>query len=141
MTARYDLCLNVIHIILNVSALGQAVIRRPSPRRLGSVQVSQCDLFGGKSGTGTGFSPSNSVLPVCVITQMLHAHLHHHAAFCHKDKRAKRGNLPKAMFFFGNRGWKELSRSGKGSTEYSGVKGIIQHTNKLKNLTNFLVDY
>jgi hypothetical protein len=53
----------------------------PSPRRPGSVQVSQCDLFGGKIGTGTAFSTSNSVLPVCIITQTLHAHLHHHVAF------------------------------------------------------------
>jgi hypothetical protein len=75
------------------------LVADPSQRRPGSVQVSQCDLFGGKSGTGTGFSPSNSVLPVCVVTQMLHTHLHRHVAFCQKDKWAKAWELPKAMLF------------------------------------------
>jgi hypothetical protein len=79
------------------------LVAGPSPRRPGSVQVSQCDLSGGKSGTGTGVSPSNSVPPVCVFTQMLHAHFHHYVAFCQEDKRTKRGNFPKQRFL-GNQG-------------------------------------
>jgi hypothetical protein len=93
-----------------------------SSRRPGSVQLSQCELFGGKSGTGAGFSPNNSVPPVCVITQMLHVHLLHYVAFCQKDKRANLGNLPKAMIFLKS-GMEELSCNLKGSTEYSVIKG------------------
>jgi hypothetical protein len=73
--------------------MAQAVSRRPltAEARIRSL-VSPCGVYGGQSGTGTGFSPSTSVLP-CQFnstgapllgkmkkTDHLSLHLHHSVA-------------------------------------------------------------
>jgi hypothetical protein len=56
-------------------AMAQAVSRRPltEEARVRSY-VRPCEIFGRRSGTGTGFSPSTPVSPVSIIPPMLHTH-------------------------------------------------------------------
>ena len=57
---------------------------------------SLCQIYGGHSGTGTGFSPSTSVLPsqFSINPPMLHTNLHIIMYYTyHKDKRVNPGNL------------------------------------------------
>ena len=57
--------------------MSQAVSRRPvtTETRVGS-QVSPCEICGGQSGGGTGFSPSTSRSLVTVHSSLLRTHLH-----------------------------------------------------------------
>jgi len=58
-------------------AVFQAVSRRPitTETQVGS-QVSPCEICGGQSGGGTGFSPSTSGSPVTIHSSLVHTHLH-----------------------------------------------------------------
>jgi hypothetical protein len=53
-----------LHMLLKGRAMVQAVSRRPltAEARVRS-RVCPCGIYGGQSGTGTGFSPSTSVSP------------------------------------------------------------------------------
>ena len=41
-------------------------------------QANSCKVYGGPSGTGTGFTPSTSFYTVSIIPAMLPIHLHPH---------------------------------------------------------------
>jgi hypothetical protein len=60
-------------------------------------QVSFCEICGGRSDTGTGFSSSAPVSPVSTIPPMLHTYLHLHFALTRKPKRRSLGTLHKAL--------------------------------------------
>jgi len=60
-------------------------------------QVSFCEICGGRSDTGIGFSSSAPVSPVSTIPPMLHTYLHLHFALTRKPKRRSLGTLHKAL--------------------------------------------
>ena len=66
----------------------QAIIRRPlTAEAQVRSQVSPCAIYGGRSGTETGFSPSSYVFPVSGIPPPFHTHLHLHAALIRRENR------------------------------------------------------
>jgi len=78
-----------------VFKFAQAVSRRPlTAEAQVRFQVIPCAIYGGQSGTETGFSPSSYVSPVSIIPPMLHTHLDLHAAL---TRRANRRTLEKGM--------------------------------------------
>ena len=74
--------------------MAQAVSRRPlNAEAQFRSQTSSCQVFGGQSGTGTGFSPSSSVFPVSIILPIILTHVHQHVA------RTRRTNGPSLAIF------------------------------------------
>jgi len=74
-TTRYGLTIED-NLLFSSHVKVQAVSRRPltSEARAQS-HTSPCEICGGRSGTGIGFSPSNSVSPVTLVPAMLHNNL------------------------------------------------------------------
>jgi hypothetical protein len=77
-------------------AMVMAVIHRPfTTETRVRFQLSPCEICGGKSGTGWGFSPSTAVfLCHCHSINAPHSFPSTHCCY-QKDKRSKPGNLPK----------------------------------------------
>jgi len=55
-------------------------------------------IYGGRSATLTGFSPSPAVSPVSIIPPMLHTHLHLHVALTRGTNGRSLETFQKAMF-------------------------------------------
>jgi hypothetical protein len=88
------------YIFTDSDSTALAVSRRPfsSEARVLS-QVSPCEFCDGQSGTWTGFAPSTSVLPCqCHSILVTYSSLSTCCSY-QKDKRAKPGNLKKAVLF------------------------------------------
>ena len=77
--------------------MAQAVSRRPlTAEGRARSQVSPCEIYGGQSSPGTGFSPSTSVCPV--IQPMLLSHLHLHVVVTRTNGR-NQGTFQNPAFF------------------------------------------
>jgi len=63
-------------------------------------QVSQCEICGGQSGPGTGFSPSISVLPCQYHFTNALIHLHLLVALTETTNMSRLGIFQKAMLFW-----------------------------------------
>jgi len=60
-----------------------------------SFQTISCEICGGQSGTGTGFSQSTASFPLSVSFHHCSILIHLHVAAFTRKKRAKPGNPPK----------------------------------------------
>jgi hypothetical protein len=60
-------------------------------------QVSSCEICGGRSDTGTGFSSGAPVSLVSTIPPVLHTHLHLHFTLTRKTERRSLGTFQKAV--------------------------------------------
>jgi hypothetical protein len=80
--------------------MAQTVSRRPLTTEVRSgCQGSPCTIYGGRSGTGTGFSPSTSVFSVSISPPMLHTHLHLNVDLTRRMNGRRLGTFQTAMLF------------------------------------------
>jgi hypothetical protein len=61
------------------------------------IQVTSCEICGGRSDIGTGFSSSAPVSPVSTIPPILHTHLLLHFVLTRKTERRSLGTFQKAV--------------------------------------------
>jgi hypothetical protein len=118
--------------------MAQAVIRRSlTTEAWVRSQVSACDICGGQSGTGSGFSPSTSIFH-CQYYSTKATNSSSSTCCSYQDKRAKPGNTAKKLRFFkksGSNEWKSavtfssLKRYGKtvlsDHTKICGCEGLL----------------